>query len=52
MEETNEMTDTTIESNYVTELEALKQELSDEKGKSEKYLVNWQKSQAVCDTFK
>ena len=52
MEETNEMTDTTIESNCVTELEALKQELSDEKGKSEKYLVNWQKSQAEFDNFK
>lgn len=52
MEETNEAAGTTIESNQFTELEALKQEVSDEKGKSEKYLVNWQKSQAEFDNFK
>ncbi len=52
MEETNETADTTTESNYLTELETLKQEVSDEKGKSEKYLANWQRSQAEFDNFK
>ncbi len=46
------MADTTTESNYLTELETLKQEVSDEKGKSEKYLANWQRSQAEFDNFK
>lgn len=52
MEETDKTADTTIESKYLAELETLRQELSDEKGKSEKYLANWQRSQAEFDNYK
>ena len=52
MEETNETVDTTAEANCITELETLKQEVSDERDKSEKYLVNWQRSQAEFDNYK
>ena len=52
MEETDKTADTKIESKYLAELETLRQELSDEKGKSEKYLANWQRSQAEFDNYK
>lgn len=52
MEETDKTVDTTIESKYITELETLRQEIFDEKAKSEKYLANWQRSQAEFDNYK
>lgn len=52
LEETDKNIDTEIESEYLTELETLRQELSSEKNKSEKYLANWQRSQAEFDNYK
>jgi len=52
LEETGKIEDTTIESKYLTEIETLRQLLSDEKEKSEKYLANWQRSQAEFDNYK
>jgi molecular chaperone GrpE len=52
LEEIDKTADATTESECLTELENIRQELSDEKDKSEKYLANWQKSQAEFDNYK
>jgi len=53
LEDTENTENITIdESNFLNELATLKKELSDEKDKSEKYLENWQRSQAEFDNYK
>ncbi len=53
LEETENMDGITIDdSNYLNELATLKKELAEEKDKSEKYLGNWQRSQAEFDNYK